>query len=171
VLLSVTVRALERRSGGKKVADGIKVVAENRKARHDYHIEETFEAGMVLTGTEVKSLRQGRANLRDAYAAIENGELFVYNMHISPYTHGNMFNHEPKRTRKLLMHKREIMRLLGQTQEKGYTLVPLKVYFRRGLAKMELALARGKKLYDKREAIARRDEKRRIDRILKERNR
>ncbi len=153
------------------MADGIKVVAENRKARHDYHIEETFEAGMVLTGTEVKSLRQGRANLRDAYAAIENGELFVYNMHISPYTHGNMFNHEPKRTRKLLMHKREIMRLLGQTQEKGYTLVPLKVYFRRGLAKMELALARGKKLYDKREAIARRDEKRRIDRILKERNR
>ena len=153
------------------MADGIKVVAENRKARHDYHIEETFEAGMVLTGTEVKSLRQGRANLRDAYAAIENGELFVYNMHTSPYTHGNMFNHEPKRTRKLLMHKREIMRLLGQTQEKGYTLVPLKVYFRRGLAKMELALARGKKLYDKREAIARRDEKRRIDRILKERNR
>ncbi|NLA57373.1 MAG: SsrA-binding protein SmpB [Firmicutes bacterium] len=153
------------------MADGIKVVAENRKARHDYHIEETFEAGMVLTGTEVKSLRQGKANLRDAYAAIENGELFVYNMHISPYTHGNMFNHEPKRTRKLLMHKREIMRLLGQTQEKGYTLVPLKVYFRRGLAKMELALARGKKLYDKRETIARRDEKRRIDRILKERKR
>ena len=152
------------------MADGIKVVAENRKARHDYHIEETFEAGMVLTGTEVKSLRQGRANLRDAYAAIENGELFVYNMHISPYTHGNMFNHEPKRTRKLLMHKREIMRLLGQTQERGYTLVPLKVYFRRGLAKMELALAKGKKLYDKRETIARRDEKRRIDRILKERN-
>ena len=152
------------------MADGIKVVAENRKARHDYHIEETFEAGMVLTGTEVKSLRQGMANLRDAYAAIENGEIFVYNMHISPYTHGNMFNHEPKRTRKLLMHKREIMRLLGQTQERGYTLVPLKVYFRRGLAKMELALAKGKKLYDKRETIARRDEKRRIDRILKERN-
>ncbi|MGI6566253.1 MAG: SsrA-binding protein SmpB [Firmicutes bacterium] len=150
------------------MADGIKVVAENRKARHDYHIEETFEAGMVLTGTEVKSLRLGRANLRDSYAAIENGELFVYNMHISPYAHGNMFNHEPKRTRKLLMHKREIMRLLGQTQEKGYTLVPLKVYFRKGRAKLELALARGKKLYDKRESIARRDEKRRIDRILKE---
>ncbi len=152
------------------MADGIKVVAENRRARHDYHIEETFEAGMVLTGTEVKSLRQGKASLQDAYAAVENGELFVYNMHISPYTHGNMFNHEPKRTRKLLMHKREIMRLLGQTREKGYTLVPLKVYFRKGLAKMELALARGKKLYDKREAIARREEKRRIDRMLKERN-
>ncbi|HHV94192.1 MAG TPA: SsrA-binding protein SmpB [Firmicutes bacterium] len=148
----------------------MKVVAENRRARHDYHIEETFEAGMVLTGTEVKSLRQGKASLQDAYAAVENGELFVYNMHISPYTHGNMFNHEPKRTRKLLMHKREIMRLLGQTREKGYTLVPLKVYFRKGLAKMELALARGKKLYDKREAIARREEKRRIDRMLKERN-
>jgi SsrA-binding protein len=101
------------------MADGIKVVAENRKARHDYHIEETFEAGMVLTGTEVKSLRLGRANLRDSYAAIENGELFVYNMHISPYTHGNMFNHEPKRTRKLLMHKREIMRLLGTDPRKG----------------------------------------------------
>ncbi|NLJ86946.1 MAG: SsrA-binding protein SmpB [Firmicutes bacterium] len=152
------------------MSNDIKVIADNRKARHDYHIEETFEAGMVLTGTEVKSLRAGRANLRDSYAAVENGELFLYNMHISPYTHGNMFNHDPKRTRKLLMHKREIMRLLGQTQEKGYTLVPLRVYFRRGIAKLELALARGKKLYDKREAIARRDERRRIERILKERN-
>jgi len=152
------------------MSNDIKVIADNRKARHDYHIEETFEAGMVLTGTEVKSLRAGRANLRDSYAAVENGELFLYNMHISPYTHGNMFNHDPKRTRKLLMHKREIMRLLGQTQEKGYTLVPLRVYFRRGIAKLELALARGKKLYDKREAIAKRDERRRIERILKERN-
>lgn len=152
------------------MAEGIKIIAENRKARHDYHIEETFEAGIALTGTEVKSLRLGRANLGDSYAVVENGELFLYNMHISPYTHGNMFNHEPKRTRKLLMHKREIMRLLGQTQEKGYTLIPLKAYFRRGKAKIELGLAKGKKLYDKREAIARRDEKRRIDRILKEQN-
>ncbi len=150
--------------------EAIKVIAENRKARHDYHIEETFEAGLVLTGTEVKSLRLGRANLRDSYATVENGELFLYNMHISPYTHGNMFNHDPKRTRKLLMHKREITRLLGQTQEKGYTLVPLKIYFRRGRAKLELALGKGKKLYDKRESIARRDEKRRIERVLKERN-
>jgi SsrA-binding protein len=159
-----------RKPEGKTVAEGIKIIAENRKGRHDYHIEETFEAGIALTGTEVKSLRLGRANLRDSYAVVENGELFLYNMHISPYTHGNMFNHEPKRTRKLLMHKREIMRLLGQTQERGYTLIPLKVYFRRGKAKIELALAKGKKLYDKREAIARRDEKRRIDRILKEQN-
>ncbi|NMB24678.1 MAG: SsrA-binding protein SmpB [Firmicutes bacterium] len=152
------------------MSEAIKVIAENRKARHDYHILETFEAGIVLTGTEVKSLRLGRANLRDSYAAVENGELFLYNMHISPYTHGNMFNHDPKRTRKLLMHKREIMRLLGQTQERGYTLVPLKLYFRRGKAKIELALGKGKKLYDKRETIARRDEKRRIERVLKERN-
>lgn len=152
------------------MTDGIKVITENRKARHDYHIEETYEAGIALTGTEVKSLRLGRANLQDSYAVVENGELFLYNMHISPYTHGNMFNHEPKRRRKLLMHKREITRLLGQTQEKGYTLIPLKVYFRRGIAKLELALAKGKRLYDKREAIARRDERRRIDRILKEQN-
>ncbi|NMB46846.1 MAG: SsrA-binding protein SmpB [Firmicutes bacterium] len=152
------------------MTEGIKIIANNRKAHHDYHIEETYEAGIVLTGTEVKSLRLGRANLRDSYAVVENGELFLYNMHISPYTQGNMFNHEPKRTRKLLMHKREIMRLMGQTQEKGYTLIPLKVYFRRGKAKLELALAKGKRLYDKREAIARRDEKRRIDRILKEQN-
>lgn len=152
------------------MSEAIKVIADNRKARHDYHILETFEAGIVLTGTEVKSLRLGRANLRDSYAAVENGELFIYNMHISPYTHGNMFNHDPKRTRKLLMHKREIMRLLGQTQEKGYTLIPLRLYFKRGKAKVELALGKGKKLYDKRETIAKRDEKRRIERVLKERN-
>ena len=152
------------------VRRGVKPVAQNRKARHDYFILETWEAGIELKGTEVKSMRLGKCNLKDSYARVEIGELYLYNMHISPYTHGNMFNHEPKRTRKLLMHKREIMRLLGQTREKGYTLVPLKVYFRKGLAKMELALARGKKLYDKREAIARREEKRRIDRMLKERN-
>lgn len=152
------------------MSEAIKVIADNRKARHDYHILETFEAGIVLTGTEVKSLRLGRANLRDSYAAVENSELFIYNMHISPYTHGNMFNHDPKRTRKLLMHKREIMRLLGQTQEKGYTLIPLRLYFKRGKAKVELALGKGKKLYDKRETIAKRDEKRRIERVLKERN-
>ncbi|NLK07891.1 MAG: SsrA-binding protein SmpB [Firmicutes bacterium] len=153
------------------MAEGIKTIAENRRARHDYHIEETHEAGIVLVGTEVKSLRQGRANLTDSYAAVENGELFLYNMHISPYSHGNMFNHEPRRTRKLLMHKREIVRLLGQTQQRGFTLVPLRIYFRRGRAKIELGLAKGKRLYDKREAIARRDERRRIDRALKEHNR
>ena len=152
------------------MSEGIKIIADNRKARHDYHILDTFEAGIVLKGTEVKSLRAGRANLRDAYAAVENGELFLYNMHISPYTHGNMFNHDPKRTRKLLMHKREIMRLLGQTVEKGNTLVPLRLYFKRGRAKLELALGKGKKLYDKRDTIARRDEQRRIERALKDRN-
>ncbi|WP_425387426.1 SsrA-binding protein SmpB [Desulfovirgula thermocuniculi] len=145
-----------------------KVVTVNRRARHDYHILETYEAGIVLTGTEVKSLRAGRANLQDSYARVENGELFLYNMHISPYDQGNRFNHEPKRTRKLLMHKREIMRLLGKSREKGLTLVPLKVYFNeRGKAKVELALARGKKAIDKREDIAARDARREIERALR----
>ena len=146
----------------------IRVVTENRKARHDYQILETFEAGIVLTGTEVKSLRAGRANLQDSYARVENGELFLYNMHISPYDQGNRFNHEPKRTRKLLMHKKEILRLLGKSREKGLTLVPLKVYFNeRGRAKVELALARGKKAVDKREDMAARDARREIERALR----
>lgn len=150
----------------------IKVLAENRKARHDYFIEETYEAGIVLTGTEIKSLRAGKANLRDSFARVENNEVFLYNMHISPYEQGNRFNHDPKRTRKLLLHKREINRLIGKTQEKGLTLVPLKVYLNpRGYAKLELALAKGKKLYDKREAIAARDANREIARALRERNR
>ncbi|MDQ0285157.1 SsrA-binding protein [Desulfofundulus luciae] len=145
-----------------------KVVTVNRKARHDYHILETYEAGIALTGTEVKSLRAGRANLQDSFARIENAELFLYNMHISPYDQGNRFNHEPKRTRKLLMHKREIMRLLGKSREKGLALIPLKVYFNdRGKAKVELALARGKKVYDKREDMAARDAKREMERALR----
>lgn len=151
---------------------GIKVLAENRKARHDYFIEETYEAGMVLTGTEIKSLRAGKANLRDSFARVVNNEVFLYNMHISPYEQGNRFNHDPKRTRKLLLHKSEIRRLIGKTQEKGLTLIPLRVYLNpRGFAKLELALARGKKLYDKREAIAARDANREIARALRERNR
>jgi SsrA-binding protein len=145
----------------------VKVVTENRKARHDYQILETFEAGIVLTGTEVKSLRAGRANLRDSYAAVENGELWLYNMHISPYEQGNRFNHEPKRTRKLLMHKSEILRLLGRTREKGLTLVPLRVYFREGLAKVELALARGRKTYDRRAEIAAREARREMERAVR----
>ncbi len=149
--------------------ESIKVITENRKARHDYHIEETYEAGIVLTGTEVKSLRLGRANLTDSYAGVENGEVFLYNCHISPYDHGNRFNHEPKRKRKLLLHRREINRLVGLTQQKGYTLVPLRMYFTRGLAKVELALARGKRSYDKREDLAKRDTQRQIARALKER--
>ncbi|MCS5696519.1 SsrA-binding protein SmpB [Desulfofundulus thermocisternus] len=145
-----------------------KVVAVNRKARHDYHILETYEAGIALTGTEVKSLRAGRANLQDSFARVENAELFLYNMHISPYDQGNRFNHEPKRTRKLLMHKKEILRLLGKSREKGLALIPLKVYFNdRGKAKVELALARGKKVYDKREDMAARDAKREMERALR----
>ena len=149
----------------------VKIVTVNRKARHEYHILETFEAGLALTGTEVKSLRVGKANLQDSYARVENAELMLYNMHISPYEQGNQFNHEPKRTRKLLMHKQEIMRLLGKTREKGLALVPLKVYFKNGLAKIELALAKGKKLYDRRDDIAARDARREMDRAIKERSR
>ena len=149
----------------------IKIVAENRRARHDYHIHETFEAGIVLTGTEIKSLRGGRANLTDSYARIENGELYLISAHISPYDQGNRFNHEPRRNRKLLMHKSEILRLLGKTREKGYTLVPLKIYLSHGLAKVELALASGKDLYDKRQSAAEKDAKREVERTLRDRQR
>ena len=149
----------------------IKIVAENRRARHDYHIHETFEAGIVLTGTEIKSLRGGRANLTDSYAKIENKELFLISAHISPYEQGNRFNHEPRRNRKLLMHKSEIMRLLSKTREKGFTLVPLKIYLSHGMAKVELALASGKDLYDKRQAAAEHDAKREVDRVMLDRQR
>lgn len=139
----------------------MKVVCTNRKARHDYEIVETYEAGIVLKGTEVKSLREGRANLKDSYAKIKDGEIFLLNAHISPYAYGNVNNHDPERQRKLLMHKREIMRLLGKVKERGYTLVPLSIYFdKNNRAKVELALAKGKSSYDKRESIKRRDEKR-----------
>ncbi len=149
----------------------MKVIAENRKARHDYLIEECFEAGIELKGTEVKSMRAGRANLKDSFAVIENGELYLYGMHISPYEHGNIFNVEPMRPRKLLMHKKEIMRLLGKTKEQGLTLVPLKAYFKKDKIKIELALAKGKKLYDKREAAAEKSAKREIEKAMKERSR
>lgn len=148
---------------------GIKIVTDNRKARHEYFIEDTLEAGMVLTGTEAKSLRAGKANLQDSFARVENGEVFLYNMHISPYERGNRFNHDPKRTRKLLLNRSEIRRLIGKTREKGFTLIPLKVYFNsRGIAKLELALARGKKLWDKREDIAARDAKREMERAFRD---
>lgn len=148
---------------------GIKIAAENRKARHDYHIHETYEAGIALTGTEVKSLRGGKANLKDSYAKVENTEVFLHNMHISPYEQGNRFNHEPLRKRKLLMHRYEINKLIGKVKEKGFALVPLKIYFTHGLAKVELALATGKKLYDKRDDMAERDAKREIDRAFRDR--
>ncbi|GFN22707.1 SsrA-binding protein SmpB [Thermanaeromonas sp. C210] len=148
----------------------LKLVTENRKARHDYTIEETLEAGIVLTGTEVKSLRGGKANIRDSFARVEKGEVFLYDMHISPYEQGNRFNHEPRRPRKLLLHKEEIRRLIGKTREKGLTLIPLKVYFNpQGRVKVELALARGKKLYDKREALRERDAKREIEKAFRDR--
>ncbi|PWM49700.1 MAG: SsrA-binding protein [Clostridiales bacterium] len=151
--------------------DRMKIIAENRKARHDYIIEESFETGIVLTGTEVKSMRGGRINLKDSYAQIENGEIFLHGMHISPYEHGNIFNVDPLRPRKLLMHKREIMRLFGKVKTDGLTLVPLKVYFERDKVKVELALVRGKKLYDKREAAAEKSAKREMDRAIKENGR
>ena len=145
-----------------------KTHAKNRKAYFDYHIEETYEAGIALTGTEVKSIRAGKANLKDSYARIDDGELFVYNMHISPYEQGNRFNHEPLRTRKLLMHRREISRLIGLTREKGYTLIPTELYVTKGIIKVELALARGKKQYDKRDAIAAKEAKREVERAFRE---
>lgn len=148
---------------------GVKVVARNRKARHEYQIEDTYEAGIVLTGTEIKSIRQGRVNLKDSYALIDDGEVYLLNMHISPFEQGNRFNHDPTRTRKLLLHKEEINKLIGLTKQKGFTLVPLDLHLRRGFAKVQLALAKGKKLHDKRESIARRDADREIRRQLKER--
>ncbi|MBS4021840.1 MAG: SsrA-binding protein SmpB [Dethiobacter sp.] len=145
-----------------------KTYAKNRKAYHDYHIEETYEAGIALTGTEVKSVRSGKVNLKDSYARVENGELFVHNMHISTYEQGNRFNHEPMRVRKLLMHRREISRLIGLTREKGYTLIPTKLYVSKGFIKMEIALARGKKQYDKRDALHEKEAKREVERAFKE---
>jgi SsrA-binding protein len=144
-----------------------KVLTTNRKAYHDYHIDEAFEAGIALTGTEVKSLREGRANLRDGYGAVEGGEVFLRNCHISPYTPANRFNHEPLRRRKLLLHRAEIRRLLGKVQEKGLTLVPLSLYLKNGRVKVELALCRGKKQYDKREDLKRRTQEREIADALK----
>ena len=151
--------------------EATKIACENRKARHDYFIHEAFETGLVLQGTEVKSLRAGKANLKDSYAAIERGELFLHNLHISPYEQGNRFNHEPLRVRKLLMHRYEINKLLGKIKEKGFTLVPLKLYFTRGKVKVELALTTGKKTYDKRHDLAEKDAKRDMDRELRDRQR
>ena len=149
----------------------VKQLASNRKAYHDYFIEDKFEAGIELAGTEVKSIRKGNVNLKDSFCAVKDGEMFLYGMHVSPYEQGNIFNKDPRRPRKLLLHKREIMRLQARVQQDGYALVPLSLYLSGPRVKVELALARGKKLYDKREAAAQRDAKREIDRTLKERNR
>jgi len=145
-----------------------KTVCQNRKAWHDYEVQDTYEAGLVLQGSEVKSLREGWGNLRDSYARLKGGEVYLYNFHISPYPQAGQFNHDPLRPRKLLLHKREIKKLVGKTTEKGLTLVPLRVYFSRGLAKVELALAKGKKLYDKREELKRRSAKMELERSLRE---
>lgn len=150
------------------MTDGIKVVVTNRKARFSYQIGDTFEAGMVLTGTEVKSLRDSKVSLQEAYCKVENGEVFLLGMHINPYVHGTHFNHDPMRVRKLLLNRREIRKLEKATQQKGATIVPLRIYFKKGRAKVEIGLGTGKKLYDKRADIAERESKRRLDRIRKD---
>ena len=151
-----------------KVRSGDKIVAQNRKARHEYHILQTWEAGLVLQGTEVKSLREGKANLSDAFATITHGELWLYNMHVSPYEQGNRFNHDPLRARKLLLHRSELRKLVGQVEQKGLTLVPLDVHFAGGIAKVNLALVRGKKLHDKRDTLRERAVERDMERGFKE---
>ena len=150
---------------------GTKQVTANKKAWHDYFVDERFEAGIELVGTEVKSIRQGQVNLKDSYCSFKDGELFVLGMHISPYEKGNIFNKDPMRKRRLLMHKREIMNLFGRTKQDGYALIPLSVYFKDSKVKIELGLCRGKKLHDKRASIVSRDAKREIDRVMKSQNR
>lgn len=150
--------------------DSYKLVANNKKAYHDYFIEDTYEAGITLAGTEVKSLRMGKCSIKESFIKIEKGEVFIYGMHISPYEKGNLFNKDPLRVRKLLLHRKQISKLLGQIAEKGYTLVPLKVYFTGSLAKVEIGLARGKKLYDKRQDIAKKDQRREAEKDFKIRN-
>ncbi|GBE04159.1 MAG TPA: SsrA-binding protein SmpB [Nitrospirae bacterium] len=145
----------------------IKIIAKNRKAYHDYHIEDTYEAGISLVGTEVKSLRDGKANLKESYVIIKNNEAFLFGCHISPYSHGNLQNHDPVRTRKLLLHRKEIDKLLGNINQKGLALVPLKLYFKAGKAKLEIGLAKGKKQYEKRDSIKEREANREIERHMK----
>ncbi|MRR57913.1 MAG: SsrA-binding protein SmpB [Deltaproteobacteria bacterium] len=147
-----------------------KIICNNKKAYHNYFIEEKFEAGMVLSGTEVKSLRMGKANLNDSFALVRSGEAFLNNLHISPYDFGNRENHDPDRMRKLLLHKKEIVRIFGKIREQGYSVVPLKLYFKNGLVKVEMGLAKGKKLYDKREYMKQKDHKRDMAQALKSRN-
>ena len=153
------------------MATATRHIADNRRAYHEYHILEQYEAGLVLTGTEVKSLRMGKVQMQDSFARIENGEVWIYNMHVSPYTHGNIYNVDPLRRRKVLLKKGEISRLLGKTREKGLTLIPLKLYWVGDWAKVELGLAKGKQLHDKRDAIAKKDLDRDVQRALKERHR
>ena len=150
--------------------ENIKIAAQNKKAYHDYFVEDTYEAGISLSGTEVKSIRAGTVNMKDSYCTVEKGEMYATGIHISPYEKGNVFNKDPLRDRKLLMHKREIMKLLGLTGKEGYTLVPLKMYFKGSKVKVEVGLCKGKKLYDKRDALAKKEAARDIDRAMKQRN-
>ena len=152
------------------MADGIKIIAKNSKAYHDYFIEEKYEAGIALAGTEVKSIRLGNVNLKDSFCIIKDGQMMVHGMHISPYEKGNIFNKDPRRPRQLLMHKREILKLFGKMKQDGYALIPLSIYLSRARVKLEIGLAKGKKLYDKRESSAKRDAKREMDRTMKTRN-
>ncbi len=153
----------------KKSSEGYKIISDNRQARFNYHIIETYEAGIALQGTEVKSIREGKINLRDGYALIRNHEAWLINVHISPYQKaGEFFNHEPRRSRRLLLHKKEINKLIGKVEQQGLTLVPLRMYFKRGWVKVDIGLAQGKKLYDKRETIKRRDDKRAMQRAIKQ---
>jgi SsrA-binding protein len=155
----------------EKKNEGHKIITQNKKAWHEYFVEEKYEAGIALAGTEVKSVRAGTVNLKDSYCSFDNGEIFVLGMHISPYEHGNIFNTDPLRKKKLLMHRREIMKLQGLVQQKGYTVIPLSLYFSGSNVKVELGLCRGKKLYDKRDDMAQRDAKRTMERAFKENNR
>ncbi len=148
-----------------------RLIADNRKARHEYHLYDTYEAGVVLLGTEVKAIREGRVNIRDSYGRVEDGEIFLYNLHISPYSHRGYTEHEPLRRRKLLLNKREIRKLVGKTLERGFTLVPVRIYFKRGRVKVAISLAKGKKTYDKRETIRRREIDRETRAMVKERSR
>lgn len=150
--------------------DMFKLIANNKKARFDYFVEDTFEAGIALAGTEVKSLRMGKCSVKESFIRIEKGEVYIYNMHISPYEKGNIFNKDPLRVRKLLLHKYEVNKMLGKMQQKGYTIVPLQVYFKGNLCKVEIGLARGKKLYDKREDIAKKDQRREAEKNFKVKN-
>ncbi len=175
--MAKTIKNLNQ-NGAKKTGDksarelpAIKVISDNRRARHEFEIVEVFEAGIELFGTEVKSMRMGRANIQDAFARPEGGELFLLNCHVAPYDFGNRFNHDPLRKRRLLMHRKQILKINQQMKEKGLTLIPLRLYFKRNWVKVDLALARGKHLYDKREAIARADSKRQLDRLVRQSHR
>ena len=152
------------------MSDGFKLIANNKKAYHDYFIEDKYEAGIVLVGTEVKSIRMGRCSIKEAFIRVDNGEVYIYNMHISPYEKGNIFNKDPLRVRKLLLHKHQINRIAGQVAQKGYTLVPLRIYLKRSLVKVEIGLARGKKLHDKRQDIAKKDQRREAERNFRIKN-